>query len=200
MDEIILKEYCNNGLSSYAIAKLENVSPTTIRYWLGKYNLKTNGWFGYEENELRKIITESKSRNEVLCKLNKNNSSGSYKSLNRAIKRFGIDITHFMSRSEISKGIHLKKEIGNNEMFVENSETSRATIKRRILRDKLIEYKCFKCGGDDNWNGEKLVLILDHANGVNNDNKLKNLRFVCSNCNSQLPTHCKKNASVAQLD
>jgi len=193
MEKNILKEYCDKGLSSHAIAKLENVSQSTIRYWLNKYNLKTNGWFKYDVNELRKIVSESKSRNEVLNKLNKNNSSGSYKSLNRAIIRFGIDITHFMSRSDISKQIHLIKKISNNEMFIENSKTSRATIKKRLLDDKLLEYKCFNCNcnGNDYWNGKKLVLILDHANGVNNDNRFKNLRFACPNCNSQLPTHCK---------
>lgn len=39
--------------------------------------------------------------------------------------------------------------------------------------------------------GEKVVLILDHINGINNDNRLENLRFACPNCNSQLKTHCQ---------
>ena len=43
------------------------------------------------------------------------------------------------------------------------------------------------------WKGEKLILVLDHINGINNDNRLKNLRFVCPNCESQLPTYKSKN-------
>ena len=38
------------------------------------------------------------------------------------------------------------------------------------------------------WNGKDLKLILDHKNGVNGDNRPKNLRFLCPNCNSQEPT------------
>ena len=37
-------------------------------------------------------------------------------------------------------------------------------------------------------NGMPLVLILDHINGNNRDDRLENLRWVCPNCNMQLPT------------
>lgn len=35
------------------------------------------------------------------------------------------------------------------------------------------------------WNGQKLKLILDHRNGVNSDDRPKNLQFLCPNCDSQ---------------
>lgn len=35
------------------------------------------------------------------------------------------------------------------------------------------------------WNGAPLSLILDHRNGVNSDNRHKNLRLLCPNCDSQ---------------
>jgi hypothetical protein len=38
------------------------------------------------------------------------------------------------------------------------------------------------------WNGEILPLILDHINGNNSDDRPKNLRLLCPNCNSQLKT------------
>jgi hypothetical protein len=37
-----------------------------------------------------------------------------------------------------------------------------------------------------------MSLILDHKNGIRNDNRLINLRIVCPNCNSTLETHCGK--------
>jgi uncharacterized protein YjcR len=192
MEKEKLKKYCDLGLSSRVIADRVGVSQTTIRYWLDKYSLKTKGWFKYDEQELRKIVGESKSRNEVLTKLSRNNSSGAYKSLNRAFLKFNIDISHFRNQSEISKHTHKNKRLDNDEIFIENSKTSRAAIKKRIIDFNLLEYRCFKCGQDSLWKGENLVLILDHINGVNNDNRLKNLRFVCPNCNSQLVTHCRK--------
>jgi len=38
------------------------------------------------------------------------------------------------------------------------------------------------------WNGRPLTPILDHINGVNQDNRPDNLRYLCPNCDSQLET------------
>ena len=37
------------------------------------------------------------------------------------------------------------------------------------------------------------VAVLDHINGVHDDNRLENLRIVCPNCNATLDTHCGRN-------
>jgi hypothetical protein len=38
------------------------------------------------------------------------------------------------------------------------------------------------------WNGAQLPLILDHREGNRHDNTPASLRFLCPNCDSQLPT------------
>lgn len=55
------------------------------------------------------------------------------------------------------------------------------------------EYKCAICGQEPIWNGRELVLTLDHINGINNDDRLDNLRWLCPNCDRQTQTFGGKN-------
>lgn len=38
-----------------------------------------------------------------------------------------------------------------------------------------------------------MSLVLDHINGVSDDNRFENLRLVCPNCAATLDTHCGRN-------
>lgn len=86
-----------------------------------------------------------------------------------------------------------------DKVLVENSKYARSCLKRRILANKLLDYVCAICNQEPIWCGKEMPLILDHINGINNDNRLENLRFVCSNCDSQLPTYKSRNRKVPGL-
>jgi hypothetical protein len=64
-----------------------------------------------------------------------------------------------------------------------------------ILLKNGIEYKCSECEISE-WNNKKLSLHLDLINGINNDNRIDNLRFLCPNCHSLTDTYCGKNNGV----
>lgn len=85
-----------------------------------------------------------------------------------------------------------------SKVLTENSDYARHLVKKRILAENLIQYRCSCCGIGPEWRNKPMPLILDHINGINNDNRLENLRFVCSNCDSQLPTYKSKNKKTKE--
>jgi hypothetical protein len=44
-----------------------------------------------------------------------------------------------------------------------------------------------------------MSLILDHINGIGNDNRIENLQIVCPNCAATLDTHCGRRSKVDRL-
>lgn len=68
----------------------------------------------------------------------------------------------------------------------------RTHVKMRLIRAGLLENICSDCGLQE-WRGQRIVMHLDHINGVKNDNRLENLRMLCPNCHSQTETYSGKN-------
>jgi hypothetical protein len=77
-----------------------------------------------------------------------------------------------------------------SHILVEASTYSRAHLKARLFKERLKPRRCELCDQGELWRGRRMALILDHVNGVANDNRLGNLRIVCPNCAATLETHC----------
>jgi hypothetical protein len=118
--------------------------------------------------------------------------------LSAICKREQLDTTHFVGSHRFQKGHISSTRRSDYDVFITNSTYCRRLIKQRILDQNLMEYKCAICNIGPVWNNKPMPLILDHINGINNDNKLTNLRFVCSNCDSQLDTYKSKNRRLKQ--
>lgn len=141
------------------------------------------------KNELKKIVMNSNSLASVIKHFGFVTASGNYKTLKRRLDEDHIDYSH------ISLGLNNNKNrefpsraIPLEEIMVENSTYSRGHLKRRLLKAGILENKCEICGQDEIWNGQKLVMVLDHKNGIRNDHRRENLQMLCPNCNSQQPT------------
>lgn len=157
----------------------------------------------YKIKELKKVVIESRTLREVLLKFDRNDSAASYRVLNKLLNEWNIDFSHFLNKSQMTKemfsqGALIKKK--NEEIFCKNSSVARNTVKKRLIDEEKIKYVCNKCNQDEMWNGEKMSLILDHINGVRNDNRIENLRFLCPNCNSTLPTHCRGSEGLVKKE
>lgn len=84
--------------------------------------------------------------------------------------------------------------------MVRGSTYGRTNLKRRLFEEGLKERSCELCGQGEQWKGRWMSLILDHINGVPDDNRLENLRIVCPNCAATLDTHCgRKNRQERQV-
>jgi RNA polymerase subunit RPABC4/transcription elongation factor Spt4 len=70
--------------------------------------------------------------------------------------------------------------------------TSRRAIKKYLIREGILEYKCYKCS-IVNWNDLPIILDLEHIDGNTNNNDINNLILLCPNCHSQTSTFKGRN-------
>lgn len=74
--------------------------------------------------------------------------------------------------------------------------TISAMSEGHAIRDYLYAMQdevCALCPQTRVWNGKPLLFILDHIDGNSEDSSRGNLRLVCPNCDTQLPTYKAKN-------
>ena len=148
----------------------------------------------YTNKQLKIALSKSKSYFDILPKLELSKSCGNFNSIKLHIRKLKLDTSHLRGRQSI-KNI-FRPKIPLYKILVKNSTyTSMSSLKRRLLKKKLLKNKCSICGSPPIWNGKPLVFILDHINGDRYDHRIKNLRLVCHNCNSQLPTFAGRNSS-----
>lgn len=151
-----------------------------------------------EKTKLESIIKNSITKKETLEKLELRAAGGNYKTLDKYIKEYDIDISHFQQPKDRCKKAYLSITIPLEEILVENSNYNRANLKKRLYKSGLKKPICELCTQDEYWRGKKISLILDHINGIYNDNRLENLRILCPNCNATLDTHCGKNITKSR--
>ena len=142
----------------------------------------------FSDEEFKKIVTESNSMLEISQKLGYAVKSGSnYTRIRSRIDALQLSTEHFSLGSKRP----MKRSVDN--IFIENSTADQKTLRKWYYEGNYTAYQCAICGQLPVWQGKDLTLILDHINGHNKDDRLENLRWVCPNCNQQLPTTNGKN-------
>ena len=146
----------------------------------------------YQKEQFVPLVLNSKNLTDVLIKLNLCTKGNSRTTIKKYIKKYNISTEHFETVTERNTVNGRYRRIPLNTILIANSQYNTTThLKNRLYDEGLKERKCELCGQGELWYGKKISLILDHINGINNDNRIENIRIVCPNCNATLPTHCR---------
>ncbi len=145
-------------------------------------------------DNLAEIVKNNYTMADVLRAVGLSDQGGNGITAKKHIKQMQLDTSHFCIEKG-SRFISYKRDSGltHETVFCEDSTVYRSTTKAWLIRFNLLDHTtCSMCKLTD-WLNRPISIELDHINGINNDNRLKNLRFLCPNCHSQTDTHRGKN-------
>ena len=157
------------------IAKRLSCSKTTITYHAKKIGLDIQNRPDYDWKAINDFHNDNHSLSECMDKFGFCRASW-----HKALKR-GDVVTR-----PLAFGLPL------DILLTPGIYRGRHNVKRRLLKEGLIENKCALCGITE-WRGKPLAFNLDHADGDKFNWALINLRMVCPNCDSQQDTFAGKN-------
>lgn len=157
----------------------------------------------HTRESLLAAVEDSNSIADVLRGLELRVTGGSYTNIQRLLKKFEIDVSHFDGR-RANRGANHKggpRKRTAEELLVLGAPLSHTHVRhiKRAMIESGIPEVCAICGIGPKWNGRPLQLQVDHKNGRSWDNRLENVRFVCPNCHTQTETYGSKNKSLHQV-
>jgi hypothetical protein len=153
----------------------------------------------YSKEEARSAIAASHSWSEALVRLGMCRTGGANQVLRKYAALWGISTEHFDPYAAV-RGSGVQRRRPLDEILVEHSTFARNHLKERLYDAGLKQPVCELCGQGEMWRGQVMGMILDHVNGLSDDNRLENLRIVCPNCAATLDTHCAKARRVVRAE
>lgn len=140
----------------------------------------------YDEDELREVVAHATNLTQVLRHFGLRPAGGNFRLLKRWLGTWNISTAHFVGTPSPQR----RERIPLADVLVPESLYQRGQLKQRLYDEGLKARVCELCGQGEEWQGRRMALILDHINGVADDNRLENLQIVCPNCAATLDTHC----------
>lgn len=146
--------------------------------------------------DLIKQVPKSRNFSDLTRRLGLQ-GGGSHASIKRWCQKLDLDTSHFEDKATLARRTIVlaakRAQVPLESVMVENSSYSRSNLRRRLLEEGWLKEKCCKCDQRPFWRGKRLPMILDHINGINNDHRFGNLRFLCPNCSFTLDTYGTRN-------
>lgn len=142
----------------------------------------------YTEEQFIEAVKSSFSCSEVCRKIGISPKGGNLRTVKNKILKLNLDYSHFTgqrwNKGKTAKDNPSIKRLSNEEFYVKGKFKTSNSVRQRLLKDGLKEYKCERCKRSE-WEGTKIPLELHHIDGDHFNNKLSNLQILCPNCHSQ---------------
>ena len=136
----------------------------------------------YTKDLLQPIVESSFSYAEVLSKLGKKQAGGTQAHIIKAIKREGLDTSHFKGKAW-NKGKTYPAKYPTEDYLSNSRYITSDRLKKRLIKEKYLEEKCNHCGLI-RWMDRTIPLELHHKDCDHHNNSLDNLEILCPNCHA----------------
>ena len=148
--------------------------------------------YSLDDISFKDLIANSNSYSDCLRFFGLSTKGGSSLDvLKRRINNLDCDTSHFNKNYTGRKNVKALSDI-----LIEGSDyANMSRLKIRLLKEKLIEERCYCCGISE-WMNKPLSLQIHHKNGINTDHRINNLCLLCPNCHSQTDSYCGRNKGI----
>jgi hypothetical protein len=181
--------HCKNNCLNKPNTNPNKINDNIINQILNEYSIKTANVLANELNVSKKTIYKYgngiKKRKRIIRNKKENYTTTCLNCGSKTNRKF----CSIKCSSDFSHKKAYDNFLNNNDKYCVGYYSAK-NFKDFFLKEQ--NNKCAICGIEPIWANKTLVFVIDHIDGDCSNNKRKNLRLICPNCDSQTNTFKSK--------